>query len=218
MGRNKMFLEMGGEALLHRVVRVAAGAGLSPLMVVLGHEAARARSLLGGLPCQAVVNADYLHGIQSSVRAGVEALPDTVRAAVVVLADMPLVSSEMIATLVTRYRAAAAPLVLSSYGDVDAPPTLYDRSLFPELITLAGPGCGSQVVKRHRHEAVAVAWPVEVLNDLDEPGDVERLTRLLAARNLEHAEAIAGTSPVGESDAPGVGQTHSGGSADLGRK
>jgi molybdenum cofactor cytidylyltransferase len=183
MGRNKMFLEIGGETLLHRAVRVAADAGLSPLIVVIGHDAGRARELLGGLPCQPVVNADYLQGVQSSVRTGVEAVPDAVRAAIVMLADMPLVTADMLATLVGRYRAGAAPLVLSTYGDVNAPPTLYDRSLFPELTTLAGPGCGKQVVKRHRHEAVAVEWPLEALDDLDEPADVERLIPLLDARD-----------------------------------
>ncbi len=187
MGRNKMFLEIGGETLLRRAVRVAAGARLSPLVVVLGHEADRARALLDGLPCQPVVNADYMQGVQSSVRAGVEALPDTVGAAVVVLADMPLVSPDMIATLVRRYRDGAAPLVLSKYGDVNAPPTLYDRSLFSELTSLAGPGCGKQVVKRHHREAMAVDWPFEVLTDLDEPADLERVTPLLDVRGGRHA-------------------------------
>ena len=45
MGRNKMFIEIGGETLLRRAVRVAAGAGLSPVVVVLGHEADRAGAL-----------------------------------------------------------------------------------------------------------------------------------------------------------------------------
>jgi molybdenum cofactor cytidylyltransferase len=142
MGRNKMFLEIGGETLLHRAVRVAVDASLSPLIVVLGHEADRARALVADLACEPIVNANYLEGIQSSVRAAVEALPDTACAAVVLLADMPLVTSEMIATLVGRYRDGDAPLVVSIYGDVNAPPTLYDRSLFRELSTLAGHGCG----------------------------------------------------------------------------
>ncbi len=182
MGRNKMVLEIGGETLLHRAVRVAGEASLSPVVVVLGHEADRARALVADLACVPIVNASYLEGIQSSVRAGVEALPDTVRAAVVLLADMPLVTSEMIVALVRRYRDDDARLVVSTYGDVHAPPTLYDRSLFHELATQAGNGCGKQVVKRHRHEAIGVDWPIEVLNDLDEPEDLERLAPLLVGR------------------------------------
>ena len=57
-----------------------------------------------------------------------------------------------------------------------APPILYGRPLFPELRALEGDGCGRQVVKRHRAEAVEVAWPVSALSDLDVPADFERAT------------------------------------------
>ena len=144
MGRNKMLLEIDGEPLLHRAARVAAGARLSPIIVVLGHEADRARTLLAGLPCVPVVNEHYLDGIQSSVRAGIEALPDTAAAAVVVLADMPLVTSDMITRVVGRYRDSTAPLVLSSYEGINAPPTLYDRALFRELTALEDPAAESR--------------------------------------------------------------------------
>jgi hypothetical protein len=33
--------------------------------------------------------------------------------------------------------------VVSEYGDVNAPPTLYDRALFGELLEGSGEGCGS---------------------------------------------------------------------------
>jgi molybdenum cofactor cytidylyltransferase len=37
MGANKLLLELGGERLLHRAVRTALEAGLSPVLVILGH-------------------------------------------------------------------------------------------------------------------------------------------------------------------------------------
>ena len=43
---------------------------------------------------------------------------------------MPFVTAAMIATLVESYRRSAAPLVVSDYDGVNAPPMLYDRSLF----------------------------------------------------------------------------------------
>jgi molybdenum cofactor cytidylyltransferase len=86
---------------------------------------------------------------------------------------MPHVSADMVAALIARYRASAAPLVISEYGGVHAPPTLYDRSLFEEIRDLDGDGCGKQVVRRHRGEAEAVAWPASRMADLDLPEDVE---------------------------------------------
>ena len=57
---------------------------------------------------------------------------------------------------------------------------LYDRALFPELQHMAGEGCGRQVVRRHRGEAVAVSWPVAALRDIDVPEDYERIKAELA--------------------------------------
>ena len=48
MGRNKLFFELDGETLLRRVVRRALDAGLDPVLVVVGHESARARAELAG--------------------------------------------------------------------------------------------------------------------------------------------------------------------------
>ena len=183
MGRNKLFMELEGETLVRRTVGRVAQAGVDPLIVVLGHEADRVREALAGVPFQPVVNPEYERGVNSSLRAGIHAASETgARAAIVVLADMPFVTTEMIATLVDTYRRGDAPLVISDYGGVNAPPMLYDRSLFPELAASEGQGCGKHVVKRHRHEAAAASWPVEALTDLDAPDDYERVKASLANR------------------------------------
>jgi len=183
MGQNKLFLTLDGETIVHRAVRRAAEAGLDPVFVVLGHEADRVREALGTLACQPIVNPDYLAGVNSSLRAGIRAVSDTTaRAAVVVLADMPFVTAAMIATLVDEYRQSSAPLVISDYDGVNAPPMLYDRALFPELAASEGQGCGKHVVKRHRAEAVGIAWPADALVDVDVPEDVERVRAAVEAR------------------------------------
>jgi molybdenum cofactor cytidylyltransferase len=92
----------------------------------------------------------------------------------VILADMPLVTAAMIAAIVERYRESSAPLVISDYAGINAPPMLYDRSLFAELRAMQGEGCGKQVVKRHRSEAQALSWPAAALADIDVPDDYQR--------------------------------------------
>jgi molybdenum cofactor cytidylyltransferase len=102
----------------------------------------------------------------------------------ILLADMPFVTADMIRTLAERYRAGDAPLVVSEYGEVNAPPTLYDRALFPELLAGSGEGCGKHVVKKHKAEAVVVAWPEAALADVDLPEDYERTAAQLANGDL----------------------------------
>jgi molybdenum cofactor cytidylyltransferase len=175
MGRNKLLFDVEGESLLRRSARRALEGGLDLLLVVLGHEAERNGRELEGLPCRTVLHPGYEQGITTSIQAGLAALPTETRATVVLLADMPHVTPEMIAGLIARYRTSRAPLVLSDYEGVNAPPMLYDRSLFGELQTMTGGGCGRQVVKRHRQEAEVLSWPASALADLDVPEDYEKL-------------------------------------------
>jgi len=179
MGSNKMLFELDGESVLRGAVRRALAGGLAPLLVVLGHEAETARTQVADLGCQVVVNPNYENGITTSLQTGIAAVPAEVGAAMVLLADMPFVTPEMIGELIARYRTTRAPLVISVYGEPDgvtAPPMLYDRALFSEILTMTGGSCGKQVVKRHRHEAEVLSWPEMALTDLDVPDDYARLS------------------------------------------
>ncbi|HMF98712.1 MAG TPA: nucleotidyltransferase family protein [Vicinamibacterales bacterium] len=183
MGQNKLFMELEGEPLVRRAVGRAAKAGFDPLIVVLGHEADRVRRALDGIAYQPVVNGEYERGVNSSLRAGIQAASHSnARAAVVVLADMPFVTTAMLETLMRKYRDSDAPLVISNYEGVNAPPMLYDRALFGELAMSEGQGCGKHVVEKHRHEAESASWPVEALTDLDTPEDFQRVTATAAGR------------------------------------
>lgn len=179
MGRNKLLLELGGETVIRRAVRRAGDAGLDPVVVVLGHEARLVERAIAGLPCLPVVNPDPGEGQASSLRAGVAHASGRCAALVVLLGDMPLVTPAMIAALVQRHRESGARVVVSRYGETSAPPTLFDQSLFPELLAITGEREAREVVRRHEAQAAFVSWPAEWLADLDDPGDYERVSALL---------------------------------------
>ena len=174
-GRNKLLLHVDGESLVRRAVRAALDAGLDPVVVVIGHEADRIRAELSGLRARDVFNPDYALGMSTSVRAGVATLPPGVAAAVVQLADMPRVTGQMLTSLVERFVETGATVVASDYAGVQAPPTLYARSLFPELGGMEGDAGGKRVVRRHESDVVRVSWPAEALADVDREEDWEGL-------------------------------------------
>jgi molybdenum cofactor cytidylyltransferase len=123
-----------------------------------------------------VLNPDYERGLTTSLRAGIAALPAGTPAAVMVLADMPRVTAGMLAGLAAAHASAdparRPPVVLSDYEGVPAPPTLFDRALFPELLALPDDRCPRSVVKRHREAAAVLRWPAAALADLDRPEDL----------------------------------------------
>jgi molybdenum cofactor cytidylyltransferase len=183
LGCNKLLLDLGGETLVRRATRAAIDAGLDPVIIVLGHEAARVREELGDLACAVVLNPDHARGAGTSLRAGVaHALETDAGAVVLALADMPLVTAEMIATLAARWRETRAPLVVSRYGETQAPPTLFDRSLFAELLASDDSGGAKPVTRGHTAEAVVVEWPAAAMRDLDVAADYDELRAQLTLR------------------------------------
>ena len=175
MGQNKLFLSLGGRTVLERAVATALEAGLDPLVVVVGHEADRVRAALAGSPATLAFNPDHARGQNTSIAVGISALPPELDAAVVMLADMPRVDAAMVRGLVAAFRDGRAPLVVSRYGEVVAPPILYGAVLFGELRALDGERCGKAIIRKHRGEAIELGWPVDHLSDLDTPEDLARL-------------------------------------------
>ncbi len=173
MGQNKMLLQLDGESLVRRAARRALGAGLSPVVVVVGHEADRLRAELKDLPVEFAVNADYTGPTSGSLHQGLNALGSDVAAVVVMLGDMVRVTAQTLAMLIAAARGTDAPLVVSRYGDVTAPPLLFRRALFGELLAWTGEGCGKAVVQAHKHEAMYVDRPEALLVDVDTPEDFE---------------------------------------------
>jgi len=171
MGKNKMLLELEGESLVRRAAKRALAAGLSPVVIVLGHEADRLRTELKDLAVEFAVNPDYTGPTSGSLHQGLNKLGLDVDAAVIMLGDMVRVSAETLAMLVAAARGTEAPLVVSRYGDVTAPPLLFRRTLFPELLAWTGEGCGKAVVQAHKHEAMYVDRPLALLTDVDTPED-----------------------------------------------
>ena len=177
MGRNKMLLAVDGEPMLRRAVRRALAADCFPVVVVVGHEAEQARAALADLDCTFATSPDPTGPTSTSLHAGLRALGPKVDATIVMLGDMVHVTEDMLRALIASSVTGSAPLEVSRYGDVLAPPLLFRRTLWPELLAWTGEGCGKAVVKAHQTEAAMHDWPVERLQDIDTPADYEELTR-----------------------------------------
>lgn len=171
-----MLVNVAGEPLVHLAARRAVEAGLAPLVVVVGHQPERVRGTLADLPCAFVHNPEYRSATSGSLHRALRSLPPDTVGAVILLADMPRVSAEMIGALRAEALSRSAPLVLSRYEGVVAPPLYFHRTLFPELLAWFGDGAGKAVAERHLAEATILRWPREALMDVDTPADLRTLS------------------------------------------
>ena len=175
MGTNKLLLAIEGEPMVRRTVRRVLDAGCAPVVVVTGHESARVREALVGLDVQFAESPDPTGPTSGSLHAGLRALGDDVDAALVMLADMTQVSASMLRAVVEGIAQGRGPLGVSRFGDVLAPPLVFTRALWPELLAWHGEGCGKAVVRAHLDEASLHDWPAAALRDVDTPADYDTL-------------------------------------------
>ncbi|MFD2419579.1 nucleotidyltransferase family protein [Amycolatopsis pigmentata] len=123
-GRPKALVELHGEPLLLRALRVLADGGCDPLHVVLGARAEEARALLPD-PSIAVEAPDWATGMGASLRTGLRSLSGDADAVLVHLVDLPGIGAEVIA----RLRALATPDIVARacYDGVPGHPVLFGR-------------------------------------------------------------------------------------------
>ncbi|MGA0919725.1 MAG: nucleotidyltransferase family protein [Gemmatimonadaceae bacterium] len=174
---NKLLLPVEGVPMVRRTVARVQLAGIRDIVVVTGHEGDRVRAALAGLPCTFVESPDPTGPTSGSLHAGLRAFGPEIDATLVMLADMVHVTTAMLATLVASARTTDAPLEVSRYGEVLAPPLLFRRALWPELLAWHGEGCGKAVVRAHIAEANVHDWREARLADIDTPDDYAALTR-----------------------------------------
>jgi molybdenum cofactor cytidylyltransferase len=178
MGKHKLLLPVAGEPLVRRVVREVTGAGFDEVLVVAGYEHESVLAALDGLAIRPVLNPDYLTGMGSSFRAAIGALGAS-DAAMFALADQPLLTSADYQKLLDTWRQYPRGIVSVRYGDVTAPPHLFDRAYFPELAVLEN---GARpVLQRHAEDITVLQFAPELLMDVDTPEDYERARTLLSA-------------------------------------
>jgi molybdenum cofactor cytidylyltransferase len=178
MGTHKLLLPLEGEPLVRRVVREVAGAGFDDLLIVVGHAHEKVLGALEGMAIRHAINAEYATGMGGSFRVAVQALMDA-DAAMFALADQPLLTSADYRRLADTYREHRTGIVSVRYGDVTAPPHLFDRAFFPELARLEH---GARpVLQRHADVTTILRFAPELLLDVDTPDDYERAKAFVSA-------------------------------------
>lgn len=182
-GRPKALLAIGDgdDTFLTRIIETFTAAGVDDVVVVLGHQADAIAAMLGsrGSRARVVVNRAYESGQFSSVLAGLNAIDRPgVRAFLMTLVDVPLVSTSTVRAVLERYRVTSAPIVRPVRGAEHGHPVLIDRSLFAALRG-ADPTTGAKPIVR-AHISMAGDVPVEddgAFADVDTPEDYARLAK-----------------------------------------
>jgi nicotine blue oxidoreductase len=117
----------------------------------------------------------------SSLAAGLAAVPRGCAAAVVALADQPLVGPESVRRLIAAHQAGAS-VAVACYDGQPRNPVLISREHWPEVVAMAAGDVGARPFLRAHPDLVTRVECGDTgrPDDIDSPEDLARVEELLA--------------------------------------
>lgn len=178
-GGGKLLAGYEGRPLIEHVLVALQDAPVDETVVVVGDGVERLREVCEPHGVRIVENPGWPEGQSTSVRAGLRALGPDVRAAVVLLADQPLVGAGAVERLAEAFE-DGAKVVVATYGGRRRNPVLFSREIWPLLLQeLSGDEGARAVLLRHPDMVTEVPCDgVADPADVDTKEDMLRLERM----------------------------------------
>lgn len=169
-GSNKLLAEVDGEPMVRHAVRAALGSHAAETIVVTGHMADAVEAALAGMPVRFVRNPDFADGQSTSVKAGIAAVREDCEAALVLLGDMPRVTTATVDRIIGAYSPPTGALVVVPTADGRrGNPVLWSRRFFRDLQALTGDTGARQLLAANPEAVVTVECGEAVRVDYDTP-------------------------------------------------
>lgn len=163
-GEASRFGQPKQELLLPHVLRRIGRAHVDDVVVVVGAHPLRVAG------ARVVECPDWAHGPGASLRCGLAALGPEVEAAVVCLADGPLIAPEAIDRVVAAWQEGAGDVVAASYGGVRGHPVALGRNAWSRV-----PDDGARALE----PALVACDDLGPPEDVDTVEDLRRVERRL---------------------------------------
>lgn len=175
MGRAKLLLPLRGRPVVRWSVQAMVEAGLSRVVVVVGHERPAIEEALVGLPVDVVVNPQPEAGQGRSIAVGVAALPVDAERVLIGLGDQPWIPREVVAGLKAALERPGALVAAPVYREGRGNPVAFRRAVFGELLALTGDRGARAVVERDTSRVALVTFDRPMPADVDTSEDYEAM-------------------------------------------
>ncbi|WP_446807890.1 nucleotidyltransferase family protein [Methylomonas sp. 2BW1-5-20] len=174
MGSPKQLLIWQDRPLLAHAIGSARSVLAERIVVVLGANAEAIKAAIDLDGISMALNPDWADGMAGSIRAGIEVLPATASAVLLMLCDQPLINAAHLQNLVQAWRHAPERIVVSQYAESFGVPAVFPAAFFAQLAGLPGDRGAKPLLMQFEEMLVKVSLQEAEL-DIDTQGDYQRL-------------------------------------------
>ena len=175
MGKPKQFLKIDNETLIQKAANAAMDAGAGETIIIAGLDHDLIKTELHRSTIQVIVNPHSELGIGSSLKFGVQFVMKNFSdydAAVIMVCDQPLVTSNHLGKIISEYKNTKSPIVASSYSGRNGVPVLFHRSMYEKLLTIKDQQGAKNIIEQNSTLVKSIDFPEGAI-DIDTPEDYE---------------------------------------------
>lgn len=179
LGKPKQLLQYHGKTLLNHAVNEAINAKADAVVVILGKNADLFEGEIDKEEVLVVINKDWVEGMASSVRLGLDTLlkiKPYIDAVIFMVCDQPHISSSVLNELITKQQKTTKQIVTCNYGESIGPPALFHKKYFRELAKLNGDVGARNIIEQNIHDVATISFPDGKI-DIDTEEDYEALKK-----------------------------------------
>ena len=176
MNSPKQLLKWRDRPLLEHTILTARSILNERIIVVLGANAQLIQSAINLDTVTTRINPDWQEGMASSIRAGIQALPASAAATLILLSDQPLITAAHIQNLLAGRQQAPDRIIASLYHQSVGVPALFPAEFFEHLSSLRGDRGAKSLLMKFEKSLLTIPLPEAEL-DIDNEEDFDHLTR-----------------------------------------
>lgn len=179
--KNKLLLPIGGEALISKFVKSVCASAVDEVLVVIGHESAKIKTVLQKYPVRFVDNPRYAEGMTTSIKSGVKAASPNSDGLMICLADLPFAETSDFNYLIhafndfseTESSLIIAPVFKGQRGN----PIVFSSQFKEIILEHKGEGCRGIVQQHPKCVREIIMENDNFMRDLDTPEEYNFVTR-----------------------------------------
>ncbi|MBY5694528.1 NTP transferase domain-containing protein [Rhizobium leguminosarum] len=173
-GKHKLLAEFDGVPLVRRSALTALAADAASVIVVTGHRRSEIEAALNGLALTFIDNPDYASGMASSLIRGFSSRDaDSTDGILIMLADMPGISTTHLDALISAFRNSGGEAVVRAVSrGKPGNPVILPRSLNQAVLRLEGDVGARDIIATSGLPVLNVDVGDAALLDVDTPDEV----------------------------------------------